>query len=367
VQHFLGTTPSVLLGALLLVLVASLPAPALAAPRSWLRVLVCCGSLCLMSALVWQAFDRGHVLVDAFPSSVLRYAAAELRGAQEPNVVVIEGGSYVLNGVDANIVQSELGRLGYRARVVRVAVGGANHFERYRLQEGIVQRLGGLANARQRWIYLAEVQAGYDRIPLNQFDQNQDSDRLYHYTTVDNSWNAWRAARSTGVDSPMHGHYRWALLRHTLVNAFSAGATSRYAPESSIELGGGNVSDARPKPLEFRGLDAQVRLAKRTDAEPRMLPWLREVREPRIRRLWRGYLTDFVYFGLPTTSGVQLEYVRSFCAATRLPCITPDAGVIGDLNDRKHWRDHAHLRKSGAEIYSRWLAQQLANRGVLRK
>jgi len=357
----------VLLGALLLVLVASLPAPALAGPRAWLRLLVGCGSLLLTSALVWQAFDRGHVLVDGFPSKVLRYAAGDLRSAQEPNVVVIEGGSYVLNGVDAPTVQDELARLGYKTRVVRVAVSAANHFERYRVQEGIVQRLAGPADARQRWIYLAEVQAGYDRIPLSQFDQNQDSDRLYHYTTIDNSWNAWRAARSPGVEPPLHGRYHWSLLRHTLINAFSVGATSRYTAEASIELAGGDVTEMRQKSSAFHDLDAQVRLARRTDAEPRMLPWLHEVRETRSRRLWRRYLTDFVYFGLPTTSGVQLEHIRGFCAATKLPCISPDANVLSDLNDRKYWRDHSHMRKPGAKIYSRWLAQQLASTGVLRK
>lgn len=356
-----------LLAALLLVLVASLPAPALATPRAWLRVLVCGGSLLLTSGLVWQAFDRGHVLVDEFPYRIMRYAAGELRAAREPNVVVIDGGSYVLNGVDSATISAELAQLGYQARVVRLAVSAANHFERYRMQEELVQRLRGPANARQRWIYLAEVQAGYDRIALSQFDSNQDSKRLYQYTTIDNSWNAYRALQTPGVELPLHGAYRWSLFRHTLINAFSVGATSRYAPEDSVELGGGDVTEMRLNRLHFGGLKDQIKLARKAEREPDMLPWLKDIRERRLRNLWRGYLTHYVYFGLPTTKIAQLRHVRSFCAATTYPCIAPDAELLGDLDDRKYWRDVGHMRKPGAKIYSRWLAQQLASSGVLQK
>ena len=133
-QHLLGSTQVLISAALLLVIVASLPAlPALLGRARWFSVPVCFAALFVGSTLVWHAFDRSSVAVDALPSKMMRYAAAALQEPKEPNVVLIDGGSYALNAVDASIVTEELERLGYRAKVVRLAVSGSNHFERYRM------------------------------------------------------------------------------------------------------------------------------------------------------------------------------------------------------------------------------------------
>lgn len=370
-EHLLGPTRALVLAALLLVIVGSLPAvsaPTKLKPQ-WLALTYV---LTLLSGatLIWYGFDRGAVLPPTYMSSVERYAVRELAGAKEPNVVVIDGGSYVLNGVDVGVVKSELEVLGYAARVVRLAAGAANHFERYRMQQGIVQRLPRKPNADQRWFYLAEVQAGYDQMPLAQLDNNLDTWRAIQYCSPANSWQAARALATPGVTAPFGGAWRWPLLRQTLLNAFSAGALERYVPEADVELSSGVVSPRPPSKFRFRGLRSLLRAtaAASDPASVTVLPWLRDIRDRRSKRLWQPFGTELIYFGVPSTSVDQLEYVRGFCQAIGSKCISPaDQALLSQLDDARLWRDPSHMTTPGAEIYSRWLARQLAALGVLRK
>ncbi len=365
-DRLLGSTPSLFVAALLLVIVASVPS--LSGLRGRVAVSLCAVTVLAAVALIWQGVDRSRVLIDAFPSKVVRYAARALSTSNAPNVILIEGASYVLNGVDSSTVADELQTLGYSVDVVRLAAGAANHFERYRMQQGIVQRLQRGPQAGQRWIYLAEVQAGYDRLPLAQFDDNQDTDRTYHYLTLNNSWNAVRAIASPGVGEPLKGAWRWAVFRHTLINSFNAGVATRLAPEDELDLSGGNVSARRSARFRFGGMGPVIAAQESPPVLTPQYSWMTEIREPRLRHLWRSYLNDFAYFGLPTTQLEQFEYVRDFCKATKRKCIAPtDVSLLQALDSPKQWVNASHLSLKGAKIYSRWLARELARTGLLRQ
>jgi hypothetical protein len=365
VEHLLGPTATLIVAALLLVLVGTLPAlPPLARGsfKARVSVLVPMLALGLGAVLVWRAFQHGRLLSAGFPAGIVRYAAQDLNAATEPTVIVIEGGSYVLNGVDTEWMMDELRQLGCRVRVVRVAAGAANHFERYRMGQNIVQRLSG-KRPGQRWIYLTEVHLRYDNAPIAQFTENLDSARTYDYATLSNAWAAAKALRSPDVLVPEG--WRWKLFRHTLINTFSAGAASRYVPDEQVPLGGGRVSKHRKSRFRFRGMSGQIESLRKPVAGA-MLPWLDQVREPRTRRLWQPYTSELVYFGLPAAILEQMTYVREFCAATPRKCISPaDPELLNALDNPSLWRDAGHLMKRGAEIYSRWLARQLVAQQVV--
>jgi hypothetical protein len=365
VQHVLGPVATLVVAALLLVLVGALPAlPALArgSARARLAAIVPIVAFGFGAAGVWRAFERGLVLPGGFPARVVKYAATELNAASEPIVLVIDGGSYVAHGVDAKYLMDELKKHHCDVRVVRLAAAAANHFERYRMAEQVVQRLSP-RKPGQRWVYLAEVHLGYDSRPLTQFTENLDTMRSYQYTTLPNAWAAVRALQSPGVYAP--DAWRWSLFRHTLINALNVGATSRFVPEAEVLLTGGRVSPLRRYKFRFRGMARQLASLD----EPvvgAMLPWLAQVREARTRRLWRPYTSELVYFGLPSTSLEQLSYVREFCAATRHKCIAPaDAKLLRALDHAALWSDQGHMMPRAAEIYSRWLARQLVAQRVV--
>jgi hypothetical protein len=311
-------------------------------------------------ALLGCAIARSSLVPWSYASSTRKYAVRELERVDERNLLVIEGGSYAVNGIDTEVLTDELRRLGYSVRAVKLAIGAGNHFERYQLNEDVRRRYRATGPAAQRLIVLAEVHSSYDRVPLAQFDDNQDTNRVYYYLTPSNAWYAQRALRSENVETPLKDAWRWPLFRHTLINAFNAGAFNRLVPEADVELGTGRSSDKHPPYRKFRGLRPLLRELKRPVQRATPLPWLFDIRERRLLELWQPYVDDLVYFGLPSTTTAQLAYVQSFCQTTQRPCIAPaDAELIKALDEKPHWRNAGHMRASGAAIYSRWLAGRL--------
>ena len=121
-EHVLGENTPLLIGAVLLVLVGALPAlPAVAGFKRWLALLVPLLAFGLASAGIGYAFEASPVLVWGRSASIVRYAATSLNEAKEPVVLVLDGGSYVLNGVDTVYLTEELHRLGVSAAVVKIA------------------------------------------------------------------------------------------------------------------------------------------------------------------------------------------------------------------------------------------------------
>jgi hypothetical protein len=360
----LGANVSVLIPALLLVLVASLPArPGLRFRSASLAGLL---SIAGAAALLWYGIDRGPLWTDSFMSSVRKYAVNELREARERNVLLIDGASFVLNGVDTHYLDDELQKLGYSVRSVRLAAGGANHFERYTLNQEVVRGLGPKGDG-QRWVYLAEVHHWYDQVPLAQFSDHEDTERVLHYLSPLNAWYAARALDSPDVRPPSSAGWRWPVLRHALLNAFNVGVSSRLAQEAEIEPSSGRTGNPRRAYRRFRSLEPLMAYARAPrEASPPPLPWLRRIRERRLMSLWKPYVDELVYFGVPATRVGPLRYVQDFCRGTRRKCIAPtDRQLLGQLDAKTHWRDANHLRRSGAELYSRWLARKLHRLKVL--
>lgn len=363
-SHLVGSTPTLVLALCLLVIVGSLPAlPAVAGARGRWAPLLLVLAIAASSAGIWCSLERPGTLPATYMGSVAKYAATALGSAEEPTVLVIDGGSYVLNAVDCDDLMAELDKLGFRVRAVRMSAGAANHFERYRLHQRVVRRLPP-KRPGQRWVLLAEAQLGYDSSPIAQFTENPNTDRAYDYSTLPNAWFEAAALRSPGVNVPEE--WRWPLFRNSLINTFNAGSLLRLSDEASIEGSSGNVNERRRGKFKFRGLGKQIKqLRSRPEAD--VLPWLTRIREPRTRRLWRPYIDELVYFGVPSTAKEQLAYIRNFCAGIERPCLAPaDANLLTELDDAKYWRDASHMTKRGATIYSRWLAHQLVERGIVK-
>lgn len=364
-SHLVGSTSTLIVALCLLVIVGSLPAlPAVSGLRARIAPLFTLLAILAAAAGIWLMLERPGTLLDQFPGRIVRYGAEELNAAKEPTVLIIDGGSYVINGVDCNDLMKELRKLGYKVRALRLASGAANHFERFRMQQRVVKRLRS-KNPKQRWVFLAEVQHGYDSAPLAQFTENPSTDRAYDYSTLANAWYATTALRTPNVTVPPE--WRWSLFRSTLINSFNAGALLRLSDEDTVDVGGGRVAARKRSKVKIRdGVKQQIAML---DAPPKSdtYPWIEDIRERRIRRLWKPYLSDFVYFGLPSSWPEQLAYIRKFCSTTRDPCIAPaDAQLLSDLDDAEKWRDRSHMSKKGATIYTRWLAQELVRRGIVK-
>jgi hypothetical protein len=359
----MGLVATLALASILLAFAASLPAvPAPAVRRGAVAYLA---AVIAGAALVSVVVARQPWMVPGKVSPVAKYGIQQLKAPAEKNVLVLDGASYVLNGVDVLVVADELEQLGYSARAVKLAFGGANHFERFKLYEDIVSRIPKRQREGQHWVYLAEVMGGYDREPLNQLKDNPDSARAFHYLTPTNAWYAGLAMRSEHVTERFEG-WQWLIARHAMVNAFNAGVLSRVVPEEEIEPVTGLASKgAKRFKYDFEALLKEAR----EPSPPVPIPtWMFTIREPRERALWVDrFRADWVYFGVPSTRPEQLRYIRSFCAATKAPCIKPDEDLIRELEAPTNWRNAGHMNRNGALIYSRWLAREVARLGVLKK
>jgi hypothetical protein len=360
-----GTTETLAIAAGLLVIVASLPARGQADVR--LGLLSYLAALCVGALLVFRAIDASGAQADTRPSVTRKYAAKELSSATEQNVLLIDGGSYALNAVDVTLLEGELRRLGFSVRAVKLTFSAANHFERFRLYEDIKRDLAAQPRSGQRWLFLLEAQEGYDHEPLAQFDKNQDTARAFHYVTPSNAWFALAAQRSPGVHSPPVSAWRWGLARHMLINAFNVGVANRLVAGEAIEDWDGGLSGGRKRFRFSGGLKDVIAAAERPGPDVPVPPWIFDIREARLRSLWRSEISNWVYFGVPATHLEQQRYVRSFCNATHLPCIAPDVELLSALDKKSYWMDRGHVSIRGARVYTEWLARRLVEKNVLLK
>jgi len=362
----MGTLETLAAAVVVLVLAGSLPAVKGPAVRSGALAYV--AALLAGVLLVSQAVRWSHAAPSTRASQIRKYAVAALSKTKEKNVLILDGGSYAARALDPEALTEELEKLGFSVKVVHLGLGAANHFERYRMQEEIVESALLMPRPGQRWLLLAEVQSGYDYQPLAQLGENQDTERTFHYLTPTNAWYALQAMsdlknRESSLQQPF-----WTVFRHSLVNTFNVGVSSWLVPDSRIKSQSGFVRGTRDGKYRYRGLDGV--LAEATNPGPPLpVPdWLFEIREARLRALWAERVTRWIYYGVPSTNPNGLRYVRTFCSVTKEKCISPDdLKLLTKLDSAPLWYNAGHLSTKGAPIYSRWLAQRLAELGVLQR
>jgi hypothetical protein len=359
-------TQTLLIGAALLVIAASVPAPRKpGVVWVWLACLVMLGlgSLAVHSYVQWSGFAP-----NSRPSERAKFVRQNLRRVKAKNVLWFDGGSYVNNAVSSSVIESELKKLGYDVSVMNLGMGASNHFER----QALYRRLAPLLDEhrkqqkKQRWVYLAEVQKHYDEFPLSQLNKNLETARSYDYMTPQVVWDAFWALGTEGTRQPPSA---WSLrleaLRHGLVYAFNAGITSRLVSSREIRAQAGGTKRITPRRFRYPGLASVMAEANRPPVVA-IPPWVFDVRERREHEIWDKYVQRWVYFATPSTRASYQAYAASFCGATDRPCIPPnDISLLARLDSRDKWYDEGHLSAGGAKIYSKWLARKLHESGAL--
>jgi hypothetical protein len=357
-------TQTLCIGAALLVIVASVPAPR--KPGALMVWLVCLGVLGLGALTVHSFVRESGYAPKGRPSERAKYVATQLPKLKAKNVLWLDGGSYPTNAVSHRVLTRELTRLGYDVDVMHLAMGAANHFERQALYRRLTPLFDEHKKKEQRWIYLAEVQRQYDQVPLAQFVDNRETARTYNYITPAIVWDALWALGSDGVrPNERPWRERLELVRHGLVYAFNAGINSRLEAPEKIKHYPGYAPRNTPKKFRFRGLSRVIAAAKQRTTET-IPPWVFEIREQTELEIWGDYIARWVYYGVPSTAPSQMNYTRSFCAATERSCIAPtDTKLLEQLDARQYWYNKGHMSARGAQIYSKWLAKKLHAAGVL--
>jgi hypothetical protein len=294
-------------------------------------------------------------------------------------VILVEGSSLTMNGLDGNRVQAVLSEHGIPALVLQLSFAGANHAERYQYLKEFIEALrpDQIDALRQIKVILCrEVELGYDKNPFNNFLSNGSTGRSMRYLGPSNFpiIFSWLALKFGPTDWFKQHNLLTNLVGCGLFNLFHVGYLPRVQelpPPAKTEPFVPNIAQS-PTFRASGSLDAvaDAVLDKRLIATfSKNQRWQRK-RDRDFRDLFRGIPTSECYFAFPSWSKWDADYnlwkrhqpsEALFFDGTGTP-------LVQELNTPSLWYDQLHLQLPGAEIYSeelgRFLVEQIQSKSL---
>lgn len=317
----------------------------------------------------WLAPPR--YLPDASTSGLAVAVAQDVRkglaAGEDVEFLILDGGSYSVRGVSDVMLEERLSRrLGRPFEVLAISIPGGNQLERW----VVLKRALALLDASERRRFdaapktlLFEIHANYDRYPLRQFLENPRSDRAYAYLGLDVLAEALHADHGA-MDRDDRIRERAHASSVAVQNLMNVGLATRVVPADGVERGNGYSPLSRhARGYEFEGTKAARQSLKAPPLAADKVPWRNvELRRTRYEREL-GQQLGIVYFSVPTPRPSDLAYARGFCEGIAdTPCVThAHWGLLDRLDHDYLWYDSGHLQGRGAEVYTRWLAERLAD------
>lgn len=340
--------------------------------RAWTAIVLYLATAMVGMWAIHQTIWSLQLVPPSATAKVLRGAIDDLKAQLAVDdgsaILLIDGGSFPARGLDGEKFAAAVQRAsGRRIRAVQLTLPAANHFERFRMYEALLDSLSeqelAQVSSREVWLML-EVQAEYDVAPLAQFAKNAFSDRTYWYMSPANALQVLRSLLIVSQGSLAADLKAAGLVGlHALVNASNIGTAGRavrlgkvpaapgYAPLRNKDWRGrfpGTSAVARS--LRYRG--ETVDWSRYT--------WNERRRIPRLRRLLEHHVDKMLFYSMATMKSSQMRYAKEFCLRTPEPCMAPDGNVLRRLNHPSMWFDGGHLSRRGADVYTGWLAQHYA-------
>lgn len=291
-------------------------------------------------------------------------------------VIIMTGSSLSRQGVDPDVFEAELSAAGRDVLLVKLAMGGAGHFERnyaHRLFED--RYLAHLDLDGRRVVFMDEVDFSYDETPLSLLDNSFGTERAFAFIDAPTALQIWHQTRSledlTGDDYGLAGDVTEELFRHGLANMVFFGGTRRYQTWDDVRATSGtNLNDARYRGPR-RSVEYTISVVQQTEGRLRpRFHWYPELVENRIAAS-NADLTHMerVWYVPPTRTPPRGVYGVQFCRYFdgEIPCLNAygDIDFMTSVTEIDFWKDYQHFNRQGAEMYSRWLAQRLLETNVL--
>ena len=356
----------VLIGSLVLLVVVLLPVQQVTRSRyGFLGLLIgavttVCGVALTLHLGDFVIADEGEAIVKSQIDLMHRDQAHHV----PKNLIIIEGSSQTELGIDAPAIESQLRSAGYDVTVIELAGAGGNHLERFSLLSRFaaeMRRQGLAASANTR--LLLEVAPEYDGNPTIFFMTNKDTLRGYHFSSFGNFWFAVQSLQIINGSLMRNRTALATLLHNAVVSSLDVGLVLQMQRFDDLEPIPPFAPKDQPEPdFEFKAYAADKYTRK--PAAPLEARWIRftRYRTGRISSLFDGSITETDYFSVPTVDyDKQMRYVRSFCRwRGASPCIdATDPALYGSLDSADDYFNTVHLSGKGAEIYSRYFAEQL--------
>ncbi len=329
------------------------------------------------AAMVWVIglllFAVGRTLVPEEvlfrDSEVTRRVQSQLRhlrkqkGWAEHPIIILEGSSLSLVGIDGEALEKKLREAGREATVLQFNLAGGNHVERLHLLESFFDSLNPKEREKfrqTRVILLSEVMKRYDKHPLVFMTKDEYTDRARVYLNPQNTWTAWELHRA---DAAPEEDTIPVLVENAFANTFAIGTFSDMKIPGRIPGIGGYFPLKKADPnfdLE-RARQAVESLPPATElAGENPFPWWNLYYE-KLREQSGEFIDHAAFYGMPTMDREERIYQSVFRNRIPRPAVMlqPDSKTYAELNRKDAWFDPYHVQEKGAEMTTEWLAQEI--------
>lgn len=302
-------------------------------------------------------------------SEAVRRVQSQLRHLQKTKdwqkhpVIILEGSSLSLVGIDGALLETKLREAGKPATVLQFNMAGANHVERRHLLDLFFKSLKPKDRESLREtkvILLSEVMKRYDEHPLVFLTNPEYTERARIYLTPAN---AWTALRYHQLDATPMANILPTAIEGTFANIFAIGAFSDMKIPGRIRgIGGYFPLQNTSSSFDFeKSRTAAERLPitiLTTSENP--YPWLRNYYAE--LHAQTGDLIDHAgFYGMPLLDLDERAYQHAFRGRLdgALFMIQPDPQTFRDMSRAEFWFDHMHVQEKGAKPATEWLAREI--------
>lgn len=327
------------------------------------------GFLCGMAA-VYALFLRPHdggaeFIRDAGRATQVLRATLDDARDDMPSILIV-GTSHSARGIDPAIVESVLEEKGYRRNVMLMALGGMSMLE----QDYYIDELLNRMKKPPDDVFL-EVSKRYEN-PIREYISQRMVDRVLASSDAARLlWAARFAIKNmvSGHDTALmwnglQGIAEIAVFRFMNIGAMPVLKPVRdILPEKQEFFSGREPASAKNPVFEFRQVQdwvhqgsGEIPAYELPEQEQKWVSGFRAWQEDKLAK--RG--VRMAFHAPPMIPDDYTAYASAICGLMKAECIAMTGQEARSLLDGDVWYNVTHLNRGGAEVYSRWLGEQLA-------
>ncbi|MCI4646089.1 MAG: hypothetical protein MRY64_15010 [Hyphomonadaceae bacterium] len=294
---------------------------------------------------------------------VVNHAAALAEAEPEAPLIVFTGASYSRNAIDDVALTAQLRAAGYPHRVINLSLEAASLAEREAHLDAFLLRVG-----RAPDMVFIEVAANFDHRPAQFFNNSKFSLRaIEQFDLRTSAWTGLGLMQGGCEGAGDCAKQAGLTGTHFGLNALNIGLVARGArPEEAGELSAYDPQFMPREPMEVDDRLGGLRAGPNYSPRPGPL-WIASMRRQLDARLAERGVRETGYYFPPVIDAHERAYMDGLCLGelSHAPCLAPTDPALLAALEGDVWFDDSHLLAHGAEIYTRWLGEELAGLGLL--
>lgn len=294
---------------------------------------------------------------------VVNHAVALAEAEPDAPLILFTGASYSRNGLDDAALTAQLRAAGYPYRVINLSLEAASLAEREAHLDAFLARASRMPD-----MVFIEVAAEFDHHPAQFFNNSKFSLRaIEQFDLRTSAWTGLGLAQGGCEGAGDCVKQAGLTATHFGLNALNIGLIAGGEPPDQA----GDLSAYDPQYIPREAIDIGERLdglRAGPNFSPRPGPlWIASLRRQLDTRLTARGVRKVGYYFPPVIDPYERAYVDGLCLGElgHAPCLAPTDPALLAALEGDVWFDASHLLAPGAEIYTRWLGEELIASGAL--